>query len=484
MYNGWLTHNKSGAMQRILISAILLLSAAICFSQAGIVNSGNLQIHTGANMAAFVNFTNSSTAGLVNNGTFHLRGNVTNNRASMNPGTGVTILNGTAAQTVNGSEPFRVYNITTDNSNGITLNNDLSVNAAHTFTAGVIHSSSAPNYLIYENGATYSGSADNAHVNGWVKRTGTTNFIFPVGNATFLRPIAVNNLSAASTFNAQYAGVTTNTSNVLPNLVTVDPYEYWFVNQVSGGSAQVDMNWNNSKVTFPDYMLPSIRVANYTGGMWTSIGGSATGNVSTTGAITSSSVNSFGAFTFGSLNFSLPLNFIGINAKRKDNFSIVEWKTGEEYNVDHFEVERKDSRNPSFFVVATVPASNNITNNYQIEDHLPLDGTAFYRVRSVDRDGQYSYSKIAAVSDNGNGSMAVINNPARNTIFISVNGVPKGNYVYQLIDASGKIVQAGQILLEGQSVLDIPVSIKATKGFYLVKVRNSVFEFSDKVIIQ
>ena len=470
-------------MQRFSVTVILLLSTVIAFAQ-GISNNGNLQIHTGANMTAFVNFTNASTGALVNNGTFYLSANVTNNRASMSPGTGTTIFNGTSAQSVNGTEPFRVYNVTTNNSNGITLNNDLSVNAAHTFTAGLITSSSTPNYLIYENGATYSGSADNAHVNGWVRRTGSTNFIFPVGNATYLRPIAVNNLSVSSTFNAQYAGVTTNTGNVLPNLVTVDPYEYWFVNQVSGGTAQVDMNWNNSKVTFPNYMLASIRVAYYTGGMWTNVGGSATGNVATTGSITSPSVGSFGAFTFGSLNFSLPLNFLGISAKRKDNYSLVQWKTADEYNVDHFEVERKDSRNTSFFKIADVIANNRSTNNYQIEDHLPLDGTAFYRIRSVDRDGKYAYSKIVAVSDIGDGSMAVINNPARNTIFISVNSVPKGNYVWQLIDVSGRIVDAGQLLLDGQSVIDIAVPAKATKGIYMVKVRNGVFEFADKVMIQ
>jgi hypothetical protein len=470
-------------MQRFLITVILLLSSVIVFSQ-GISNNGNLQIHTGANMAAFVNFTNTSTGALVNNGTFYLRANVTNNRASMDPGTGATIFNGTSAQSVNGTEPFRVYNVTTNNSNGITLNNDLSVNAAHTFTAGVITSSSTPNYFVYENGATYSGSSDNAHVNGWVRRTGSSNFIFPVGNATYLRPIAVNNLSTSSTFNAQYAGVTTNTANVLPNLVTVDPYEYWFVNQVSGGTAQVDMNWNNSKVTFPNYMLASIRVANYTGGMWTSMGGNATGNVATTGSITSSSIGSFGAFTFGSLNFSLPLNFLGVSAKRKEDYSVVQWKTAEEYNVDHYEVERKDSRNTVFFTIANVPANNNVTNNYETEDHLPLEGTAFYRIRSVDRDGKYSYSKIVAVSDKGDGSMAVINNPARSTIFISVSSVPKGNYVWQLLDASGRIVEAGQMLLDGQSVIDIPVPAKATKGLYLVKVRNGLFEFADKVIIQ
>lgn len=475
---------KCGAMHRILISAILLLTSSVAFSQAGITNNGSMQIHTSANMTAFVNFTNASTGGFVNNGTFTLRGNVTNNRASMSPGTGVTILDGTSAQAVGGTEPFRVYNLTTNNSTGITLNNDLNVNAAHTFTAGIITSSSTPNYLVYENGATYSGSADNAHVNGWVRRTGTTNFIFPVGNASLLRPVAINNLSTASTFNAQYTGVTTNTNNVLPNLVTVDPYEYWFVNQVSGGTAQVIMNWDNSKITFPDYQLASIRVAHYTGGMWTNSGGNATGNVSTTGAITSSSVSSFGAYTFGSLNFSLPMNFIGVTARRKNKYSIVEWKTAEENNVDHYEVERKDGRNPTFSAIASVRANNNITNTYQIEDHLPLDGTAYYRVRSVDRDGTFSYSKTVAVSDKRNGSMAVINNPARNTIFISANSVPRGNYVYQLIDGAGRIVQAVQLLLDGQSVIDITVPPKASKGFYLVKVTNNLFEFTDKVIIQ
>ena len=218
--------------------------------------------------------------------------------------------------------------------------------------------------------------------------------------------------------------------------------------------------------------------------MWTNAGGNATGNVSTTGAITSPSVSSFGAFTFGSLNFSLPMNFINVTAKRMNKYSVVEWKTADEYNVDHYEVERKDSRNITFQPLVSVQANNNVTNTYQIEDHLPLEGTAYYRVRSVDRDGAYSYSKIVAVSDKGSGSMAVINNPARNTIFIAVNSVPKGNYVYQLIDGAGRIVQAGQLMLDGQSVIDIPVPSKASKGFYLVKVHNSLFEFADKVIIQ
>lgn len=471
-------------MLKISNAVILLLWCSLAFSQAAMQNNGNLYINTGANIAAFGNFTNSNTAALVNNGTLYLKGNVTNNQSSMSAGTGTTQFTGSSAQTVNGTQTFKVYNLTTNNSNGITLNNNLSVAAVHTYTTGLITSSATPNYLVYEAGSSYSGSADNAHVNGWVKKLGSTNFTFPVGNASVLRPIAISSLSGASEYNAQYAGATTNTANVASPLVTVDPYEYWFVNQVSGGTAVVDMNWNNSKVTFPNYLLASIRVANYAGGMWTSRGGSASGNVTTTGTISSPATSAFGAFTFGSLNFSLPLDFISINAKRNDGYSIVSWRTAEEYNVDHFEVERKDSKSNSFFVVATVPAKNGVTNEYSINDYMPLEGMAYYRVRSVDRDGAYSYTKVVTVSDRNAASMAVLNNPARSNIFITVINVPKGKYGYSLIDNTGRTVQAGEIQLDGQQVINIPVTMKAPKGFYVITVKSNLFEFADKVIIQ
>lgn len=471
-------------MQRIFVTLILLLSTVLGFSQAALQNNGNLQVHTGANIAAHGAFTNTSTATLVNNGTLYIRGNVTNGQASMSAGTGATHLSGTSAQSVNGTQAFRVNNLTTNNSSGITLNNNLNVVSVHTFTAGRIASSATPNYLVYEAGSSYTGSTDAAHVTGWVKKLGSTNFVFPVGNASYLRTISIGTLSGTSEFNAQYAGTTTNTGNVLPNLVTVDANEYWNLNQVSGGTAIVNLNWEHSKVAFPDYPLASIRVANYSAGMWTSRGGSATGNVTTTGNINSTAQSTFGAFVIGSQNFSLPLNFLGITAKRQNSITLVEWNTGEEYDVDHFEVERKDTYSSTFTVIAEVRARNMITNKYEIEDRLPLEGTAYYRVKSVDRDGESQYSRVVAVNDKSSGSMAVLNNPARSTIFISVNNAPKGNYVYQLIDGSGRIVQAGQVLLNGQSVFDIPVSVKSSKGYYFVKISNSLFEFTDKVFVQ
>jgi hypothetical protein len=137
------------------------------------------------------NFSNAASAVFVNSGIMSVKGNIINDQAGMSSGSGTLQLNGSAAQSINGSQPFKTFNLTTNNIAGITLNNNLSVSGVHVFVAGHIISSATPDYLIYEAGSSYSGDADNRHVNGWVKKIGSTNFSFPVGNGTVLRKLSM-----------------------------------------------------------------------------------------------------------------------------------------------------------------------------------------------------------------------------------------------------------------------------------------------------
>ncbi|MDX2048501.1 MAG: hypothetical protein SFU87_17070, partial [Chitinophagaceae bacterium] len=120
-------------MKIIIIAFLMILSCSYAGAQQAFTNSGNFQIHTGASVAGFGDFTNTSAASLLNNGNFYLKRTVTNSQASMTTGTGTLYLNGTAAQSVAGTQPFKTYNLVTDNTSGITLNNDLTVAAVHTF---------------------------------------------------------------------------------------------------------------------------------------------------------------------------------------------------------------------------------------------------------------------------------------------------------------------------------------------------------------
>jgi hypothetical protein len=475
-------------MKKILIHSICILLCIYTKAQEAATNSGNLQIHLGGSVAVFGGFTNASSATLVNDGSVYLKNTLTNNQASMSVGTGTLHLNGSSAQSVAGTATFKTYNLNTNNASGITLNNNLSISGTHIFTTGNIASSVTPNYLIYESGSSYTGATDAKHVTGWVKKIGNTGFIFPTGNGTYLRQIETSNLSTSIEFNAKYRGATQNTGNLQSPLVVINPNEYWTLDNItaSGTTAQVTLNWDNSKVAFPTYVLADLRSAQYNASnLWESTGGSATGSVTTTGSITSNSLSVFGSLSIGSTTFTVPLNFLSITAQRKTDYTLIDWETANEVNVKQQEVQR--SRNSNMFItIATEPARNTIyKQTYSYKDFDRLEGTIYYRIKSVDFDGKTRYSKVVSVNYAGMAeTISVRNNPATGIVYLTLISVKSKAYNYQLIAASGNIVQQGNLQYGGTGSMSIPLRSSVVRGSYILLLNDGVNISTHKIIVQ
>jgi hypothetical protein len=472
-------------MKILAIQLLLVLFCGSLHAQQAFTNNGNIQIHTGASLSGLGNFTNTSSAVLVNNGSFYAKGNITNDQSAMSSGTGTLYLDGNIAQTVNGAQTFKTYHLTTNNSTGITLNNNLSVSGLHTFTSGLIHSSSTPNYLVYEAGSSYTGNNDSRHVNGWVKKIGTTNFVFPVGNATYERVVAISNLSASAEINCKYNTPTNNTINLFSPLAMVKANEYWQMDKISGGTAQVTLNWDHSKVAMDNVLIIDMLSSQYSGGNWTSTGGTASGNVTTTGTITSNALSSFGPLTFGYTSFPVPLKLLSFTAVRAVGTSFLKWVTENEQNVDHFDVQRSYDGN-SFTTIGQVAARNSGSREvYDFEDHSSLNGIAYYRIKSVDIDGRLSYSKIAAVSESDLRSTSfVVLNPARNVITILNKTGEAGSFNYFLYNGAGQLILKGNtnMGINGGAALPLPANISA--GIYMLDLSNGKIQFRQKILIQ
>ena len=472
-------------MKNIFITIIFVAIGGVVKAQQAFTNNGNLQIHPGAMVTGFGNFTNNSSAALINNGSFYVKGNITNDQASMAVGTGTLYLNGGSAQSLGGSQPFKTYNLESDNSSGITLNIDLSVSGVHTFTSGMIATSSTPNYMIYEAGSSYTGDNDSRHVDGWVKKMGNTNFTFPVGDATYERVIAISNLSSGSEFNCRYYTPTSNIYNLFSPIVQVKANEYWQLNHISGGTAQVTLNWDHSKVAMDNILIADILSSLYTGGNWTSTGGSASGNVTTTGTITSNSTGTFGPFTLGYKSFPVPLKLLSFTAVRRSGTSYLTWVTENEYNVDHFDVQRSNDGNIFASIGNTAARNSGSKETYNFEDHSALQGIGYYRIRSVDVDGKFSYSRIAAVSENDllAGSFKILNPVSSGITVINKSG-RSGLFDYKLYNNAGQLICTGKVNMEdnGGALLPLPASIAA--GIYILDIHNSEIKFRQKVLVQ
>src|SRR6185369_1693098 len=108
-------------MQRLTILIALFFFCCHIHAQDAFTNSGNLQIFAGASVSGFGSFTNTSSGALVNNGDLYVKGNIVNDQSAMTVGTGALFLNGSSAQTLNGSQIFKTYHLNTNNAAGITL---------------------------------------------------------------------------------------------------------------------------------------------------------------------------------------------------------------------------------------------------------------------------------------------------------------------------------------------------------------------------
>lgn len=470
-------------MKKLFLYIILIIVYGKLSAQDAFTNSGNLQIHSGGSVTGFGNFTNTTTAVLTNNGNFYLKANISNSETGMPVGSGTIYINGTDAQSVNGSQDLKTFNLVTNNAAGITLNNNLSVSGAHTFTSGIITTSATPNYLVYQSGSSYSGDADTRHVNGWIKKLGTTNFIFPVGNGTVERTVSIGSLSASSEFNARYLANTTNLNSVQLPLRTVDQYEYWPITKISGGTATVTLNWDRSKVYFPNYILADLAVAGWNGSLWTDNGGSATGNPATTGNITSNVISTFNSFTFGSKSWVLPLTLISFTAKKQDDHTLVEWQTEKEYNIDVHTVERSDDGS-IFYQISSIKGRNNgKTEQYYINDNVPIRTIAYYRLKTTDNDKKEKFSRIVAVTNGAHTEQLILfTNPVHNKIILFATGTLTGNFKYQLISINGQVVQKGELSVKNGGQYEILFNKDFQPGTYSLKITDEKENFNFKLL--
>lgn len=97
---------------------------------------------------------------------------------------------------------------------------------------------------------------------------------------------------------------------------------------------------------------------------------------------------------------ALPVSLSYFNARAIGNKLVnLEWETAAEYNHSHFEVERsQDGLNFDFLLRTEGLAGDSQTvNTYFEKDEKPFEGDSFYRLKSIDNNGEFTYSELKKV---------------------------------------------------------------------------------------
>jgi hypothetical protein len=178
----------------------------------------------------------------------------------------------------------------------------------------------------------------------------------------------------------------------------------------------------------------------------------------------------------------VPVKWVTINAFLINNSAKIKWETTDEVNNNHFEIEHSIN-GWTYQKIGVVDAKQNTNNNYyQFTDTSINEGINYYRIKQVDNNGSYAFSKVISLITPVDESLiytTVVNKVVKVKIQANLN---KLNIC--LIDVSGKKLFAQNVsnAIAGQQI-DIPASNYAT-GVYFININTDKGTKTDKIVIQ
>lgn len=124
--------------------------------------------------------------------------------------------------------------------------------------------------------------------------------------------------------------------------------------------------------------------------------------------------------TFDPSCTTFPVTLVSFEAVRQESAALLTWSTTEEVNSDRFEIQRS-SDGKYWNVIGELPSGTQsyVLKKYEFTDNAPVSGTNYYRLRMVDKDGTYAFSRIQKLEFDG--ASIIYPNPASNKVTI-------GNY--------------------------------------------------------
>lgn len=171
----------------------------------------------------------------------------------------------------------------------------------------------------------------------------------------------------------------------------------------------------------------------------------------------------------------LPVALLYFTAQLNESQVWLDWATSMEVNNDYFNIE-KSVTGAEFNKIGKVKGVGNSINKntYKFIDETPEWGLNYYRLKQVDEDGKFTYSKVAKVmySPYTSLTMSVSPNPANDLTSIYILSDKEEYLTIELLNMSGVVLYSENIFApNGIAQVDIDLT-DFSSGFYLVRISN------------
>lgn len=168
----------------------------------------------------------------------------------------------------------------------------------------------------------------------------------------------------------------------------------------------------------------------------------------------------------------LPVSLISFEATKTENQALLSWKTTMESNSDYFDIQKSgDGR--TWKTLGRVPAAvhSDGLRSYAFTDINALDEysprhESLYRLKMVDMDGSFAYSRIVSLSLGNNLRSILYPNPVSDKLNANPADMPE-------IESVTMINSAGQVVLQSFGSAKNGIAINGlAPGMYLARIRK------------
>ncbi|WP_254412658.1 T9SS type A sorting domain-containing protein [Dyadobacter diqingensis] len=174
----------------------------------------------------------------------------------------------------------------------------------------------------------------------------------------------------------------------------------------------------------------------------------------------------------------LPVTLIRFNAAKEGKTVQLSWATTEETNSDRFEVEHSLSGKVwSRIGTVTSHGESNSLKTYSFPDAQPANGDNLYRLKMIDKDDTYAYSRIQNVKFSGlsEADLSIYPNPATDKVIVRDFAAVKEVVLTDL---------SGRVMLKTNSLSNGEISLKNfSEGLYIVKITRLDGSISSQKVV-
>lgn len=410
-------------------------------------------------------------------------------------------------------------NLFQDNPSGIRIETNTKVDGIHTFNQGICQVQEGSIWLTTA-GAFASNNNNKFYAtigHGLVQQPAASATFYPIGttaSSTNFAPAELTNSGTADQFGiriydsvyAWYTGVPGGYNSTYGDPVGTQLNNHrvaktWIINEcaLGGGDVDVKLYWQTPHEYFDfDRMNCQVMYWDYNTNFWDqSYGFSAAiaSAIAGTNFYQARSYNSTYNYPYRPMWVEDMARFLSVqelelNVRRDNKDAMVEWKTINERNIDHYDVMfSTDSR--TFSKIGERPSSGNGDFNYNFRqlniDQYAARGTRrlFYQIKPVDRNGNISYSQIRSliISADNNWGLQFYPNPASHYVFIKGSGLSNGPAEMRLVNNIGQVVmQKVSVVQNGILNETIDVS-RLSAGIYNLTLLNGGSQHNQKIVV-